>query len=70
LTVLNYMVTSNHVHLLVVDDGARDVIPLSMQLVAGRIGQDRGAPCVSIGASCRPHVAPIGGAHLWSNPAA
>ena len=40
LTVLNYMVTSNHVHLLVVDDGARDVIPLSMQLVAGRMGQE------------------------------
>jgi putative transposase len=40
LTVLNYMITSNHVHLLVVDDGARDVIPLSMQLVAGRMGQE------------------------------
>ena len=40
LTVLNYMVTSNHVHLLVVDDGARGVIPLSMQLVAGRMGQE------------------------------
>jgi REP element-mobilizing transposase RayT len=40
LTVLNYMVTSNHVHLLVVDDGDRDVIPNSMQLVAGRTGQE------------------------------
>jgi putative transposase len=28
------------VHLLVVDDGARDVIPSSMQLVAGRTGQE------------------------------
>jgi REP-associated tyrosine transposase len=28
-----------HVHLLVVDDGNRDVIPNSMQLVAGRTGQ-------------------------------
>jgi putative transposase len=34
------MVTFNHVHLLVVDDGERDVIPNSMQLVAGRTGQE------------------------------
>ena len=34
------MVTSNHIHLLVVDDGKRDVIPKSMQLVAGRTGQE------------------------------
>jgi putative transposase len=37
---LNYMITSNHVHLLVVDDGDRDVIPNSMQLIAGRAGQE------------------------------
>ena len=40
LTLLDYMVTSNHVHLLVLDDGDRDVIPNSMQLVAGRTGQE------------------------------
>ena len=40
LTVLNYIVTSNHVHLLVVDDGDRDTIAKSMQLVAGRVGQE------------------------------
>ena len=34
------MVTSNHVHLLVFDTGDRDVIPKSMQLVAGRTGQE------------------------------
>jgi hypothetical protein len=34
------MVTSNHVHLLVVDDGDRDVIPRAMQLMAGRTGQE------------------------------
>jgi len=34
------MVTSNHIHLLVVDDGDRDVIPRSIQLVAGRAGQE------------------------------
>ena len=40
MPILNYMVTSNHVHLLVVDDGDRYVIPKSMQLVAGRTGQE------------------------------
>ena len=40
LKILNYMVTSNHTHLLVVDDGDRDVIPNSMKLVAGRTGQE------------------------------
>ncbi len=34
------MVTSNHTHLLVVDDGSRDVIPSSIKLVAGRTGQE------------------------------
>ena len=34
LVILNYMVTTNHIHLLVVDDGDRDVIPRSIQLVA------------------------------------
>ncbi len=40
LALLNYMVTSNHIHLLVVDTGQKDVIPKSMQLVAGRTGQE------------------------------
>jgi len=39
-TILNYIVTSNHIHLPVVDDGDRDVIPRSVQLVAGRTGQE------------------------------
>jgi hypothetical protein len=34
------MVTSNHIHLLVSDDGDRDTIPKSIQLVAGRTGQE------------------------------
>jgi putative transposase len=34
------MVTSNHVHLLVFDDGGRNVIPDSIKLVAGRTGQE------------------------------
>jgi len=34
LSVLNYMVTSNHVHHLVYDNNGPDVIPKSMQLIA------------------------------------
>ena len=40
LTVLNYAVTSNHIHLIVSDDGERDVIPKSIKLIAGRTGQE------------------------------
>ena len=40
LQVLNYMVTSNHIHLLAVDGGNRDVLPRSLQLVASRTGQE------------------------------
>jgi REP element-mobilizing transposase RayT len=39
LCVLDYAVTSNHVHLLLRDTG-RDIIARSMQLVAGRTGQE------------------------------
>lgn len=40
LKVLNYIVTSNHVHLLVVDGGGRNVIPNSIKLIAGRTAQE------------------------------
>ncbi len=40
LSVLNYIATSNHIHLLVRDNGGRDVIPKSIQLIAGRTGQE------------------------------
>jgi putative transposase len=39
LCVLDYMVTSNHIHLLVYNDQERDTIPDSIQLVAGRSAQ-------------------------------
>ena len=39
LSVLNYMVTSNHIHLLVKDTGGQ-AIPQSMQLIAGRTAQE------------------------------
>jgi REP element-mobilizing transposase RayT len=40
LRILNYIVTSNHIHLLVADGGDRDTIPRSIQLIAGRSGQE------------------------------
>ena len=40
LSVLNYAVTSNHIHLLVRDTGDGEVISASMQLIAGRMGQE------------------------------
>lgn len=43
LSVLNYMVTSNHVHLLVFDRGGRHVIPDSISLIAGRTAQEYNA---------------------------
>jgi putative transposase len=39
LCVLNYIVTSNHIHLLVRDRGAGEIAQ-SMQLIAGRTGQE------------------------------
>jgi len=39
LCVLNYIATSNHIHFLVVDT-AEDVIPKSLQLIAGRTAQE------------------------------
>lgn len=40
LQVLNFMVTSNHIHLLALDGGDREVLPRSLQLVASRTGQE------------------------------
>ena len=39
LTILNYIVTSNHVHLLVQDNGQGEIAK-SMQLIAGRTAQE------------------------------
>ena len=38
--ILNYAVTSNHIHLLVRDGQEREVIPQTIQLIAGRTGQE------------------------------
>ena len=40
LVVLDFMITSNHIHLLVADDDSKDVISRSMQLVASRTAQE------------------------------
>ncbi|MDY6951464.1 MAG: transposase, partial [Thermodesulfobacteriota bacterium] len=40
IRILNYAVTSNHIHLLVQDDRGHEVLPRTMQLVAGRTGQE------------------------------
>ena len=40
IQILNYAVTSNHIHLLAQDDYEREVIPRTIQLVAGRTGQE------------------------------
>ena len=42
LRILNYMVTSNHIHLLV-KEGESQAIWRSIQLIAGRVGQDYNA---------------------------
>jgi putative transposase len=39
LTILNYIVTSNHIHLLV-QDGVQQEVSKSMQLIAGRTAQE------------------------------
>jgi putative transposase len=38
--ILNYTVTSNHVHLLIKDNGDAESIPSAIQLVAGRTAQE------------------------------
>ena len=40
MVILDYTVTSNHIHLLVADDANRKTIPDSIKLVAGRTGQE------------------------------
>ncbi|NNF66638.1 MAG: hypothetical protein HKM98_03920 [Gammaproteobacteria bacterium] len=39
LSVLNYMITSNHIHLMVANDDF-ETIPRAMQLISGRVAQE------------------------------
>ncbi|MBM4329629.1 MAG: hypothetical protein FJ117_00135 [Deltaproteobacteria bacterium] len=48
VSILNYSVTPNHIHLILKDANGRDAIPQTMQLVAGRTGQEgSSASCLS-----------------------
>lgn len=40
VSILNYTVTSNHIHLIVTDNGRPESIPRTMQYVAGKTGQE------------------------------
>lgn len=40
LPVLGYTLTSNHIHLLVIDEGKKDAIANSMQLIQSRVAQE------------------------------
>ena len=40
IVILNYMATSNHIHLLIHDRDGGEVIPKSVQLAAGRTAQE------------------------------
>jgi putative transposase len=40
LVVLNYVVTSNHIHLIVKDDSGHKIIPQAVGLIAGRTAQE------------------------------
>lgn len=40
LVILNYVITSNHIHLIVYGKNDSDTIPKSIQLLAGRTGQE------------------------------
>lgn len=40
VSILNYSVTSNHIHLILMDIEGKETIPQTMQLIAGRTGQE------------------------------
>lgn len=68
LSILNFVVTSNHIHLIVTDNGGSEAIPRTMQHVAGRIGQEYNQRKNRRGAfwEDRYHATAIeSGDHLW-----
>ena len=68
LSILNFIVTSNHIHLIVYSDSRPDVSPKSMQLIAGRTGQNYNRRKSRRGAfwEDRYHATAIeSGEHLW-----
>ena len=66
LRVLNYTVTSNHIHLIVKDNGDRETIPKPIQLIAGRTGQEYNPQKETETDDGRPHTAHTADTHvLW-----
>ena len=68
LSILNFIVTSNHIHLIVSDANKTDAIPRAMQFVAGRLGQEYNRRKNRRGAlwEDRYHATAIeSGDHLW-----
>ena len=68
LNFLNFVVTSNHIHLIVTDKGNPEAIPKSMQYVAGRTSQQYNQRKNRKGAfwQDRYHATAIeSGDHLW-----
>ena len=68
LSILNYVVTSNHIHLIAKDNGHRHAIPKTMQYVAGRTAQEYNQRKNRKGAfwQDRYHATAIeSGNHLW-----
>jgi REP element-mobilizing transposase RayT len=68
LTILNFVATSNHIHLIVADNHGHHAIPGAMQLMAGRTGQEYNRRKGRKGAfwEDRYHATAIeSGDHLW-----
>jgi REP element-mobilizing transposase RayT len=68
LSILNFIVTSNHSHLIVSDSTRTDAIPRTIQFVAGRLGQEYNRRKNRKGAfwEDRYHATAIAsGDHLW-----
>ena len=68
LSNLNFIVTSNHIHLIVFDSTRTEAIPRTMQFVAGRLGQEynrRKNRKGAFGEDCYPATAIESGDHLW-----
>lgn len=68
LSILNFTVTSNHIHLIVSDLKKTDAIPRTIQFVAGRLGQEYNRRKNRKGAfwEDRYHATAIeSGDHLW-----
>jgi len=68
LSILNFIVTSNHAHVIVSENSGNDSIPRAMQLIAGRTGQGYNLGKGRKGAfwEDRYHATAIeSGEHLW-----